>query len=261
VKDAHTLPFKHLEMENTRLVLLHGAGLGAWVWKNVEPLLKMPSVAVDFPDRDRYKPDHSLDLDSYCRTILDTISKWPREKVILVAHSISGVVACRLAAELGERLVAFAGISAVVPENGGSFLSAFPFARRAMTWITMSLGGTRPPNSQIVKAYCNDLTREECDLVLTRYVPESLLLYTQPTEYLLPANIPKCYVMLTKDRSLDESNQQRMIKHLDADRVASIDAGHLAMISEPRKVADALNTFFNHSPKNKSKGNLEPVHP
>ena len=249
------------EMENTRLVLLHGAGLGAWVWKKVEPLLQMPSVSVDFPDRDRYKPDHSLDLDSYCRTILDTISKWPREKVILVAHSISGVVACRMAAELGERLVAFAGISAVVPEKGGSFLSAFPFAQRAMTWITMSLGGTRPPNSQIIKSYCNDLTREECDQVLTRYVPESVLLYTQPTDYPIPANIPKLYIKLTKDRSLDEGNQQRMIKHLDADRVASIDAGHLAMISEPRKLADALNNFFSHSSKNRAKKTLDPVHP
>jgi len=248
-------------MENTRLVLLHGAGLGAWVWKKVEPLLQMPSVSVDFPDRDRYKPDHSQDLDSYCRSILDAISRWPREKVILVAHSISGVVACRLATELGDRLVAFAGISAVVPDKGGSFLSAFPFAQRAITWITMSLGGTRPPNSQIVKAYCNDLTREECDQVLTRYVPESLLLYTQPTEHLLPANIPKFYIKLTKDRSLDESNQQRMIKHMGADRVTSVEAGHLAMISEPRKVAEALNNFFDHSPKSKSKKTLDPVHP
>lgn len=248
-------------MENTRLVLLHGAGLGSWVWDKVEPLLQLPSVSVDFPNRDRYRADHRMDLDAYCQSVLHHISRWPREKVIIVAHSISAVVACRLSAELGERLVAFTGISAIIPEAGGSFLSSFPFGQRAMTWLMMSVAGTRPPNSEIEKSYCNDLTREEADLVLTRYVPESIMLYTQAADHDLPRTIPKFYIKLSKDRSLSDSLQQRMIRHLDADRVETIDAGHLAMISEPQKVAGVLNNFFDHSSKPKVRKALDPVHP
>lgn len=246
-------------MENTRLVLLHGAGLGSWVWNKVEPLLQLPSVSVDFPNRNAYVADHKLDIASYCQPVLQAVSRWPREKLIIVAHSISGVLACKLNAELGDRLIAFCGLSAVIPPRCGSFLSAFPFAKRAMAWIGMSLAGTRPPNAEIERAYCNDLTREEADQVITRYVPESLVLYTQSTEDNFPTGIPKFYIKLSKDRSLSEDMQLRMIKHLDADRVATVDAGHLAMISEPEKVANALNTFFDHTPIRASKKILDPV--
>jgi pimeloyl-ACP methyl ester carboxylesterase len=248
-------------MENTRVVLLHGAGLGAWIWNKVEPLLQMPFVSVDFPNRDNYKADHSIDFDTYCRVVLDSLSQWPNEKVVIVAHSIAGVVGCKLSAQLGDRLVAFAGISAVIPANGGSYLSAFPFGQRTMSWMLMSVGGTKPPESEILRSYCNDLTRAETDQVLTRYVPESVMLYTQAAEHTLPASIPKFYVKLSKDKSLSDNLQQRMIRHLDADRIATIDAGHLAMISEPQKVAEVLNSWFDHSSKPKAKRTLYPVAP
>src|SRR5262245_45263843 len=130
-------------MENTKIVLLHGAGLGAWIWNKVEPLLQLPAISVDFPNRDCYKADHRVSLDDYCEVIHRQIGSSSRTKIIIVAHSIAGVVACRLSAELGQRLVAFAGISAVIPAKGGSFLSAMPFMKRAISWGMMSLSGTR----------------------------------------------------------------------------------------------------------------------
>jgi len=126
--------------------------------------------------------------------------------------------------------------------------------------MMMSLGGTKPPDSEILRSYCNDLTREEADQVLTRYVPESLMLYTQSADCELPAGIPKFYVKLSKDKCLSDSLQMRMIRHMDADRIVTIDAGHLAMISEPKKIADLLNSWFDHSAKPKSGKSLSPVY-
>jgi pimeloyl-ACP methyl ester carboxylesterase len=249
-------------MENEKLILLHGAGLGAWIWNKVEPMLQVKSIAVDFPNRDNYRADHTLTLDDYCEAVHREIGQSSRTKVILVAHSIAGIVASRLSAELGQRLSAFVGIGAVIPKKGGSFLSAMPFMQRAITWGMMSVGGTRPPDSLILKSYCNDLTREEADMVLTRYVPESMLLYTQAAGHQLPASIPKFYIRLEKDRSVAPDLQQQMIKNLDADRVVSVQAGHLAMISEPQKLANVLNGFFDHhEPKPEAKSSPEPVYP
>jgi len=253
--------FSLTRMEKIKLVLLHGAGLGSWIWNKLEPMLEQPSVAISFPNRDGYKADHALTLDDYCEVVLREIDSSPNTRVALVAHSIAGVVACRLSARLGTRLVAFAGIGAVIPEDGGSFLSALPFLQRALTWGTMSVGGTRPPDSVLMKSYCNDLTREEADRVLTKYVPESLSLYTQASEHNLPSGIPKFYVKLEKDKSLEPALQQRMIRNLDADRVITIQAGHLAMISEPALLAKALNSFFDHQqPKPQPKRTLDPVY-
>ena len=249
-------------MENTQLVLLHGAGLGAWIWNKLQPLLQLPSVTVSFPNRDSYKADNHITLDDYCEAVHREIGTSPRTKVALVAHSISGVVACRLSAELGPRLVAFAGIGAIIPKDGGSFLSALPFMQRAITWGTMSIGGTRPPDSVIIKSYCNDLNREDTDLVLCKYVPESMNLYTQSADHNLPATIPKCYVKLEKDRSIDPNLQQQMIRNLDADRVTPIQAGHLAMLSEPQLLANALNGFFDRrESKPQPRKTHDPVYP
>jgi pimeloyl-ACP methyl ester carboxylesterase len=251
-----------MAMENAKLVLLHGAGMGAWIWNKVQPLLQVDSVAVNFPNRDSYRADHTLTLDDYCGAVLREIGQSPRTKIILVAHSIAGVIASRLSAELGSRLSAFVGISAAIPKKGGSFLSAIPFMQRAITWGMMSVSGTRPPDSIILKTLCNDLTREEADVVLTRYVPESMLLYTQASDRELPADIPKFYIKLEKDRAIEPDLQQKMIKNLDADRVVSLQAGHLAMISEPRLLADILNGFFDHQEsKAQSKKSPEPVYP
>src|SRR5690349_2365969 len=133
-------------MENTKLVLLHGAGLGAWIWKKLEPMLQVPFVTVSFPNRDGYRADHGLTLDDYCEAVLREVGESPRTKIVLVAHSIAGVVACRVSARLGERLSAFVGIGAVIPKDGGSFLSAMPFMQRAITRGMMSVNGTRPPD-------------------------------------------------------------------------------------------------------------------
>src|SRR3954470_8651654 len=187
------------KMDNTKLILLHGAGLGAWIWRKVEPLLELPAVTVSFPNRDGYKADHTITLDDYCDAVQREIDSLAGAKIVLVAHSISGVAASKLSSRLGSQLVAFAGIGAVIPEDGGSFLSALPFMQRALAWGTMSVGGTRPPDSVIMKSYCNDLTREDADMVLTKYVPESLSLYTQSCEHSLPQDLPKFYVKLEKD--------------------------------------------------------------
>jgi pimeloyl-ACP methyl ester carboxylesterase len=248
-------------MENVKLVLLHGAGLGAWVWHKLEPLLQVPSVAVSFPNRDNYKADHRLTLDDYCEAVHREISNFPRTKVVLVAHSIAGVVACRLSAELGQRLSAFVGLGAVIPTKGGSYLSALPFMQRAITWGMMSVSGTRPPDSIILKSYCNDLNQADTDMVLTRYVPESMMLYTQGSDHSLPTSIPRLYIKLEKDRALAPDLQQQMIKNLDADRVVSLNAGHLAMLSEPEMLADILNSYFDHqSQKPQPKKSVDPVY-
>src|SRR5690349_12721508 len=98
------------KMDNTKLILLHGAGLGAWIWKKLEPMLHVPHASVSFPNRDGYKADHRLTLDNYCDAVLREVGESPRTKIVLVAHSIAGVVACRVSAKLGDRLSAFVGI-------------------------------------------------------------------------------------------------------------------------------------------------------
>ena len=48
------------------IVLIHGAGLGSWIWSDTEKYLQTESLAVNFPDRDRSAVNSSRSFENYC---------------------------------------------------------------------------------------------------------------------------------------------------------------------------------------------------
>ena len=102
-------------------VLIHGAWHGGWCWDKIVPLLKKEGHKVEAPDlpghgRDK-TPIPEISLQSYtdrvCR-ILDTQS----EPVILVGHSMGGVVITQAAQHRPEKIKTLVYLSAMLPRNG-----------------------------------------------------------------------------------------------------------------------------------------------
>ena len=88
------------------IVLIHGAGLGSWIWGETVKHLQTESLAIDFPGRNNESgANKALTLNDYCTHILDSIQDWDNEQIVLAAHSIGGVVALKLADQLGDRVV------------------------------------------------------------------------------------------------------------------------------------------------------------
>jgi pimeloyl-ACP methyl ester carboxylesterase len=96
------------------LVLLHGAGLGAWIWDDVIANLDYSALAVDFPGRGSHVgiPTRDLLLTDYIESLLSDIEQFAPDKVIIVAHSLSGVLGIELVRLLGDRVVGFVGSNA-----------------------------------------------------------------------------------------------------------------------------------------------------
>jgi hypothetical protein len=55
------------------LVLIAGAGLGAWVWQDVTKALTASSLAISFPEGESRK---SMSLDDYTKAALEQIKAW-----------------------------------------------------------------------------------------------------------------------------------------------------------------------------------------
>ena len=76
------------------IVLLHGAGLGSWIWEEVTPHLPAPVVAIDLPGRAGVeRPGSGLDLDACAELVADRIDRLGATSVTLVAHSVTGALA------------------------------------------------------------------------------------------------------------------------------------------------------------------------
>ncbi|OZB96002.1 alpha/beta fold hydrolase [Paenibacillus sp. XY044] len=224
-------------------VFIHGAGLNARIWEEVAKELHAPWLAMNYPGRG---PDNEgigkLSLQDYCEYMKEQIRGWDVEKLILVAHSLGGVLGLNIAAEMADRVVGFAAVGAVIPRSGGSFVSAFPPGQRFLLPLMMRLFGTKPPEQAIRRGLCSDLTEEQADEIVRGFTPESIRVYTDRVEASSRLQIPSLYVKLGRDQELKPGLQDQMAGKLGA-RVERLESGHLPMLSHPNELRQLLQRF------------------
>lgn len=240
IEDSTTQPSGHHEIG---LVFVHGAGLGGWIWEAMAPELDFPHLFTEFPGRDAAASStEGLGLNDYARHVRDQVDELPVDRLAIVARSLGGVVALKLAEALSDRLAGFAGVGAAIPSDGGSFVSSLPLGKRALTTVLVRLAGTKPPESAIRRGLCSDLDAEQADEVVRRFVPESRAVYFERTHAPVPG-VSTMYVRLTEDREFGVPLQRVMAGNLGAGDVREIASGHMPMLSKPDQLARVVNEF------------------
>ncbi len=225
------------------MAFIHGAGLGGWIWEGMGQSLALPSLFTDLPSREGDATTRKdLTLDDYATQVIEQISNWSMGRVIIVAHSLGGVIGLKVAKQLGDRLTGFVAVSAAIPTRGRSFVATLPPAKRVLTRAAMRVAGTRPPEAAIRKGLCNDLTVAQADEVVRRFAPEAQSVYIEHTNA-APPRVPRMYVRLRNDNEFDLRLQTKMASNLDAADICDIASGHLVMIAEPLELAQVLNDF------------------
>ncbi|WP_240647577.1 alpha/beta fold hydrolase [Paenibacillus nanensis] len=231
--------------EEIGAVFLHGVGLRGSVWSETAERLGIPCLLADFPRRDEAEDTRAdLALEDYISAIQRQIEEWGCERFILVAHSISGILAMELAQRFQGRVAGLVAVGAVISRNGGSFLSSLPAPNRWILGAILRLAGTKPPESALRKGLCSDLPPEQADRVVRDFLPESKRLYTERIRASAPAGIPKMYVKLTEDKEITPSLQNRMIAALEPEYIEELPSGHLPMLSEPEGLSQALSRML-----------------
>lgn len=227
------------------VVFIHGAGLKGEVWKETASYIEAPSLLIDLPMRSGKDEERcKLTFRDYCAEVTRQIDSWPVRRFVIVAHSIGGVIALRLAEDLKDRVAGLIAVSAAVPRSGGSFLSSLPLLKRMIFTAVIRLAGTQPPGSAIRSGLCNDLSPAQSDAVVNGFVPEAKRLYFDRTDASIPA-IPKYYIKLMKDQEFTPEFQNRMAANLFANRVIELQAGHLPMLSNPAGLGGLLQELLN----------------
>lgn len=226
------------------IVLIHGAGLGSFIWDDLKPLIKNPVLTIEFPNREvGDKVNNNLNFDDYKKSAIEQIEKWNNHNFVIVTHSIGGCVGLSLADHFAKKVVGFVGISSAIPTNENSFISCLPFLQSLLMPLILNLFGTKPPQKAIEQTLCNDLTSEQTSEILKRFTPEAKLLYTTKVNY-KSLDIKKLYIKLTNDKGFSVQLQDKMIKNLTAQKVVTMDSGHLSMISKPKELSEILNNFI-----------------
>jgi len=89
-----------MNKNNLGFVLLPGGGMSSWVWRDLIPNLKKPSVAVDYRlPANTQEARQSATIRDCTDHIINQIERNKLERVILVGHSGAGVLAQDLLSE------------------------------------------------------------------------------------------------------------------------------------------------------------------
>lgn len=235
---------RELMKEKTGFVFVNGAGLESGIWSKVLEGFDHPCLLIDFPLRKAaVESRKELALADYVAHMKRQVDEWGIQKFVLVAHSLGGVLALRLASELSDRVIGFIAVGAAIPKKGGSFLSVLPFPKRILMSTILRKMGTKPPESAIRAGLCNDLSPEETSEIVQGFIPESVRLYTDRIGVSIPV-VPKLYVKLSKDKEFNLSLQQKMVSNLSPQSVQSLETGHLPMLSDPDGLKIILRDFL-----------------
>lgn len=230
--------------EKIGFVFLHGAGLEGLVWSKVVEGFNHPCLLVDSPLREgTFDSRSGLSLNDYVAYMKRQIDAWGTRRFVIVAHSLGGVLAHRLASELTDRLAGIVAVGAVIPKNGGSFLSIFPLPQKLIMSVILRTLGTKPPESALRKGLCSDLSPDQATEIVQGFTPEAVRVYTDRANVSLP-DVPKLYVKLTNDKELSPSLQDQMISNFSPQSVQNLDTGHLPMISNPEGLRSILENFL-----------------
>ncbi len=229
-------------------VLVHGGGFAGSCWELLQPRLDGPSIAVDLPGRGSHPADLStLTIGDFVAAVVDEIVAGELVDVTLVGHSMAGLTLPGVADAVPDRLRRLVFVSCTVPPHGtpladvlgGLSPNVAAVADRLGDPMVDARGALHPDLARAL--FCNDMDEEQTVWTLDRMVPEAASVMTDPVDLTgLARHIPRTYVRLSQDASIDIEAQNRMIANLEPVDVVDLDAGHMAMISRPDELARVL---------------------
>lgn len=223
------------DLSSCHVVFLHGAGLAPWVWDEVRRTLPLPSTALDVPSN---RPGTSP---ASCAAELLSDPSFPRSgPVVLVLHSLAGVLETSLAMALGSRLRHVVHVATVVPEPGRSFVQArgFPANLILPLLFRMYPKGLAPSPAMILRELGNDLSEAQQAELVARHRPVRPELFLEPVPR-EEVQVPRTYILCTDDRCVPSRLQSRIANRIGA-ALRNIDTGHIPMLSRPGEFAELL---------------------
>jgi pimeloyl-ACP methyl ester carboxylesterase len=229
-------------------VLVHGGGHGGWCYTRVARILRDAGHEVHAPTltglgERAHLLNEDVDLDMHIRDVVAGLFYEDLRDVILVGHSYGGMVITGIADRAVDRIGRLVYLDAANPVNGQSLVDVAGPIIEATRPLGQVVDGVElvllpAPGAGAFYGVTNPDDMAWMDERLTghpwRCFEQSLELTNEDALWKIPQYHIVCSSTLaTRDRALiDEARQ--------ANRLWEIDTGHDLMITEPKKVADAL---------------------
>jgi pimeloyl-ACP methyl ester carboxylesterase len=219
-------------------VLIPGGGGSAWSFHRVAPILEQAGhqvIAVDLPGADDTKGIHAY-ADIVTRAIGD------RRHLILVGYSMGAFTAALVAPRVEERLERIVFINAMIPLPGETPGAWWGATGSEEARIRAAEKGGYNVDFDLATYFFHDLPKDLVEAGADHDGPESKIAFTERADFGHWPDVPLCVVIAKDDRFFPRELQGRVARERLGPKVdiKEIEGGHLAVLSQPRAVADVL---------------------
>lgn len=235
-------------------VFLHGGVHSSTCWdQTIQAMTSLRPdtefLAVDLPGRQGVPGDlATLTIDdcvsSVCDQILRRTRHDPSRPLVMIGHSLAGVVLPSVVDKLGHDIVRQAiFVAACVPPPGQCVIDTLPtilkpyvryLARRTPVIVDV-------PHVIARWFFGNGATRRQRTLMQAQFCRESSRLLTEVVTASLPESVRTSWILTSHDRALTPAIQRRFIESLGGvDDMVVIDSGHEVMFTHPGELAAAI---------------------
>lgn len=230
-------------------VLIHGAWHGSWCWDKVVPLLERQghkAIAPDLPGHGTDKsPISKVTLQAYVDRVVDVLDA-QSEAVVLVGHSMGGVVISQVAEYRPERAKALIYLCAFLLRDGESLLQVAQDDADALVLpnlvMTDDQSSATVRDEAIDEAFYGECSDEDVARAKSLLVPQAAAPFATPVHTTAEnfGRVPRIYIECRRDRAISPSAQKKMYTSLPCQRVLSIDTSHSPFFSAPEELVNHL---------------------
>ena len=175
-------------------------------------------------------------VDKVC-SIIETHSK----PVILVGHSLAGLVVSQVAEQIPEKVRLSVYLTADLLADGESLLSEFEQCRQFID-ISRDQSHFTVKNGAVAKLFYNDCSPDDIAKAKKLLCPEATVMFKTPVHLSREryGRVPRIYIECLRDRTHLPSYQKAMYTASPCLRVFSLDTSHSPFLSAPEQLANCL---------------------
>lgn len=234
-------------------VLIHGAMHGGWCWERVVPELRSRGHTVVAPDL----PGHGADptprgdvtLALYTARVREAL-EFAGEPVVLVGHSMGGMVVSAAADACAEKVSRLIYLAAVIPLDGETMLEAAGVESSPNEALS---GGMKPADAGASHSislaaarvtFFSDCSEADAAAAFNRLTPQPNTPLGEKA-WLTPGvlgGLSRTYILCEDDQALVPAQQQRAIDRSPGIRVRRLAGGHSPFFTQPKRLAELLQS-------------------
>ncbi|NUU21664.1 MAG: alpha/beta fold hydrolase [Streptomycetaceae bacterium] len=243
-----TDPPDRRKSDRRTFVLVHGGGHGGWCWQRLARELRDHGHDVWTPTLTGFGERGHLGgpdtpFETFVTDVVAVLDFEDLHDVVLVGHSMGGVVVPRVAEARPDRIARVVWLAAVVTGDGETLLQAVPQTPEIARAVTIEPDGTaRTDHRLMAEILMPEGTDADRAWVADRHRPYPPAALVQPGRLtaFLELRLPTAYVTATKDAAIPPPLARTFASRLPGAHTTDVDAGHDLMITRPAETAEAL---------------------